>query len=86
MSLQDFSRPRSSGLNAVDLDEGDYLIGAELTDGHSDLMLFTNAGKAVFFLKKKYALWVELRVVRGITLVPQQRVVSLLVTTGEEGR
>lgn len=86
MSLQDFSRPRSSGLNAVDLDEGDYLIGAELTDGHSDLMLFTNAGKAVRFSEEKVRpMGRAARGVRGITLGSQQRVVSLLVTTGEEG-
>jgi len=48
-SLSDFSRPRPSGIIAVDLDEGDRLIGVALTDGKHDVMLFSDEGKAVRF-------------------------------------
>jgi DNA gyrase subunit A len=47
--LADFSRPRPSGIIAVGLDEGDYLIGAALTDGSYDVMLFSSEGKAIRF-------------------------------------
>jgi DNA gyrase subunit A len=47
--LSDFSRPRPSGIIAVGLDEGDYLIGVALTDGNYDVMLFSSEGKAVRF-------------------------------------
>ena len=48
--LDDFSNPRKAGIIAVDLDEGDFLIGAALTDGKHDVMLFSDGGKAVRFL------------------------------------
>ena len=47
--LDDFSNPRKAGIIAVDLDDGDHLIGAALTDGHHDVMLFSDGGKAVRF-------------------------------------
>jgi len=47
--LDDFSNPRKAGIIAVGLDEGDYLIGAALTDGRHDVMLFSDGGKAVRF-------------------------------------
>ena len=47
--LSEFSRPRPSGIIAVDLDDGDFLIGAALTDGKHDVMLFSSGGKAVRF-------------------------------------
>jgi DNA gyrase subunit A len=47
--LSDFSRPRPSGIIAVGLDEGDYLIGVSLTDGNYDVMLFSSEGKAIRF-------------------------------------
>jgi DNA gyrase subunit A len=47
--LDDFSNPRKAGIIAVDLDEGDHLIGAALTDGKHDVMLFSDGGKAVRF-------------------------------------
>ncbi len=47
--LTDFSRPRPSGIIAVGLDEGDYLIGVALTDGKYDVMLFSSEGKAIRF-------------------------------------
>jgi DNA gyrase subunit A len=48
-ALTDFSNPRKAGIIAVDLDEGDFLIGAAVTDGQHDVMLFSDAGKAVRF-------------------------------------
>jgi DNA gyrase subunit A len=48
-ALDDFSNPRKAGIIAVDLDPGDYLIGAALTDGKHDVMLFSDGGKAVRF-------------------------------------
>jgi DNA gyrase subunit A len=48
-SLDDFNNPRKAGIIAVDLDEGDHLIGAALTDGKHDVMLFSDGGKAVRF-------------------------------------
>ena len=56
--LSDFSNPRKAGIIAVDLDEGDFLIGAELTDGKHDVMLFSDSGKAVRF--DDDTLWVGL--------------------------
>ena len=50
--LADFSRPRPSGIIAVGLDEGDYLIGVALTDGSYDVMLFSSEGKAVRFVEE----------------------------------
>ena len=47
--LPNFSRPRSSGLIALNLDEGDTLIGAAITKGDAEVMLFSTAGKAVRF-------------------------------------
>ena len=51
--LSDFSNPRKAGIIAVDLDDGDYLIGADLTDGKHDVMLFSDAGKAVRFDERR---------------------------------
>jgi DNA gyrase subunit A len=48
-ALDEFNNPRKGGIIAVDLDEGDYLIGAALTDGKHDVMLFSDGGKAVRF-------------------------------------
>src|SRR5438045_6224332 len=48
-ALDEFSRPRPSGIHAVGLDGGDYLVGAALTDGKYDVMLFSSDGKAVRF-------------------------------------
>ena len=53
--LEDFSNPRKAGIIAVGLDEGDYLIGAKLTDGQHDVMLFSDGGKAVRFDEERRA-------------------------------
>ena len=82
--LSDFSRPRASGIFAVDLDEGDYLIGVALTDGKHDIMLFSNAGKAVRFSEADVRpMGRNARGVRGMRLGKGQQVISLLVVEDE---
>ncbi len=82
--LSDFSRPRSAGIFAVDLDEGDFLIGVELTDGTHDIMLFSNAGKAVRFSEEDVRpMGRNARGVRGMRLGSGQQVISLLVVENE---
>ena len=83
-ALTDFSRPRTSGIIAVDLREDDQLIGVELTDGEQTVMLFTSAGKALRFDEASVrAMGRTACGVRGIKLGKGQRVISLIV--GSEG-
>ncbi|RTZ75032.1 MAG: DNA gyrase subunit A [Gammaproteobacteria bacterium] len=80
--LADFSRPRASGIIALDLKEGDRLIGVDLTDGSQDIMLFSSAGKAVCFNESAVRPMGRTAAgVRGIRLEPGQRVISLIVAT-----
>ena len=80
--LADFSRPRASGIIALDLKEGDRLIGVDLTDGSQDIMLFSSAGKAVRFNESAVRPMGRTAAgVRGIRLEPGQRVISLIVAT-----
>jgi DNA gyrase subunit A len=82
--LSDFSRPRPSGIIAVDLEEGDYLIGVALTEGRHDIMLFSDAGKAVRFDEQDVRPMGRLaRGVRGMKLSGGQKVISLLVADNE---
>lgn len=81
VSLIDFSRPRSSGIIAIALNEGDYLVQADITDGHHDIMLFTDAGKVVRFSETKVrCMGRQAAGVRGVKLQESQRVVSLIVS------
>jgi len=59
--LSEFSNPRRAGIIAVDLDEGDFLIGAAVTDGSHDVMLFSDAGKAVRFHENDVRRWAATR-------------------------
>ena len=78
--LAAFSRPRSTGIIAVYLDTGDSLAGAVLTDGSRDIMLFSNAGKAIRFREHDVrATGRTSRGVRGMDLGGEERVISLLV-------
>ncbi|ASQ45707.1 DNA gyrase subunit A [Legionella clemsonensis] len=78
--LEAFSRPRSSGIIAVDLDEGDRLVGVDITDGSKDIMLFTDAGKVVRFDENLVRpMGRTARGVRGIRLQENQSVISLVV-------
>ena len=82
--LSEFSRPRPSGIIAVELDEGDYLVGVAITDGNYDVMLFSDAGKAVRFGEQDVrAMGRTARGVRGMTLGAGQQVISLLVAEDE---
>jgi DNA gyrase subunit A len=78
--LVDFSRPRSSGIIALDLVEGDQLVGVAVTDGQRDIMLFSSAGKVIRFKEENVrAMGRVSRGVRGIRLGEGQRVISLIV-------
>ena len=82
--LSDFSNPRKAGIIAVDLDEGDYLIGAELTDGKHDVMLFSDSGKAVRFDENDVRpMGRNARGVRGMMLEEGQAVIAMLVSGDE---
>lgn len=82
--LEAFSRPRANGIIAVDLEEGDRLIGVALTDGEQEIMLFSDAGKAVRFNEADVrAMGRTAKGVRGIKLMDGQKVVSLVVIEGE---
>jgi DNA gyrase subunit A len=84
-SLEDFSRPKKTGIIAVDLDDGDYLIGAALTDGKHDVMLFADSGKAVRFDENDVrCVGRNARGVRGMMLDKDQRIIAMLVADSEE--
>ncbi|MFC5480587.1 DNA gyrase subunit A [Massilia suwonensis] len=83
--LRDFSNPRKAGIIAVDLDEGDFLIGAALTDGQHDVMLFSDGGKAVRFDENDVRpMGRTARGVRGMNLEEGQNVIALLVAENEQ--
>ncbi len=83
-SLDEFSNPRKAGIIAVDLDPGDYLIGAALTDGQHDVMLFSDGGKAVRFDEDDVrAMGRQARGVRGMMLEEGQSVIAMLVAEDE---
>jgi DNA gyrase subunit A len=78
--LSEFSRPRSVGIWAIELDEGDRLVDVALTDGSRDVLLFASNGKAVRFAEDEVRpMGRTARGVRGITLTEQARVVTMLV-------
>jgi len=82
--LSDFSNPRKAGIIAVALDDADYLIGADLTDGRHDVMLFSDAGKAVRFDENDVRpMGRTARGVRGMTLEEGQAVIAMLVARDE---
>ncbi len=82
--LSGFSRPRSAGLIAVNLDEGDHLIGVAITNGQSDVMLFSDEGKANRFDETEVRpMGRNARGVRGMKLGKGARVISLLVAENE---
>ncbi|PKO90725.1 MAG: DNA gyrase subunit A [Betaproteobacteria bacterium HGW-Betaproteobacteria-10] len=83
--LSDFSNPRKAGIIAVALDEGDYLIGVELTNGASDIVLVSNAGKAVWFDEEDVRpMGRGARGVRGMRLQAGQSLISLLVAESDQ--
>ncbi|WP_090047547.1 DNA gyrase subunit A [Limnohabitans sp. 2KL-27] len=83
-SLDEFSNPRKGGIIAVNLDEGDFLIGAALTDGQHDVMLFSDGGKAVRFDENDVRpLGRSARGVRGMMIEETQSVIAMLVSEQE---
>ncbi|WP_348690224.1 DNA gyrase subunit A [Acidovorax soli] len=83
-ALDEFSNPRKGGIIAVNLDDGDYLIGAALTDGQHDVMLFSDGGKAVRFDENDVRpLGRQARGVRGMMLEDGQSVIAMLVAEDE---
>ncbi len=83
-ALDEFSNPRKGGIIAVNLDDGDYLIGAALTDGKHDVMLFSDGGKAVRFDENDVRpLGRQARGVRGMMLEDGQSVIAMLVAEDE---
>jgi DNA gyrase subunit A len=83
-ALADYSRPRPSGIIAVDLDEGDCLVGVAITDGKHDVMLFSDEGKAVRFDENDVRpMGRGARGVRGMNLAKGGRVIALLVAENE---
>jgi DNA gyrase subunit A len=84
-ALDEFSNPRKAGIIAVDLDDGDYLIGAALTDGKHDVMLFSDGGKAVRFDENDVRpMGRNARGVRGMMLDEGQGVIAMLVAEDEQ--
>ena len=83
-ALNEFRNPRKAGIIAVDLDEGDVLVGAALTDGQHDVMLFSDGGKAVRFDENDVRpMGRQARGVRGMMLEEHQRVIAMLVAEDE---
>ena len=84
-ALDEFSNPRKAGIIAVDLDEGDFLVGAALTDGKHDVMLFSDGGKAVRFDENDVRpMGRNARGVRGMMLEDGQSVIAMLVAEDEQ--
>lgn len=84
--LNAFSRPRSNGIIAVDLEEDDSLVGVDITDGARDIMLFTDAGKVIRFDESKVRpMGRTARGVRGIRVEKDQAVKSLVVVDPSGG-
>ncbi|MFC3394850.1 DNA topoisomerase (ATP-hydrolyzing) subunit A [Brenneria rubrifaciens] len=83
-ALTEFSRPRSAGIIAVNLNDGDELIGVDLTDGKNEVMLFSAEGKVVRFSEAAVrSMGRTATGVRGISLQGEDRVVSLIIPRGE---
>mgnify|MGYP002359392504 FL=1 len=83
-SLDEFNNPRKGGIIAVGLDEGDYLIGAALTNGSHDVMLFSDGGKAVRFDENDVRpMGRQAHGVRGMKLDENQNVIAMLVAEDE---
>jgi len=83
--LTDFSNPRKSGIIAINLDDNDFLIGAEITDGSNDIVLVSNGGKAVWFDEEDVrSMGRNTRGVRGMKLQEGQQVLSLLIASDDQ--
>ena len=84
-SLSDFSNPRKTGIIAIDLNKSDFLVGAALTNGNHDVMLFSDSGKAVRFSECSVrSMGRTARGVRGMNLELNHQIIALLVAEDEE--
>jgi len=84
-ALTEFSRPRTSGIIAVELKDGGHLVSVGLTDGNSDILLFSTAGKVIRFNEQDVRpMGRSARGVRGIGLPEGQSVVSLIIAGGQD--
>ena len=84
-SLNDFAKPRKSGIIAINLDDDDFLIGAEITSGNDDIVLVSNGGKAVWFDEGDVRqMGRATRGVRGMKLAENQQVLSLLIAIDDK--
>ncbi len=84
-SLTDFSRPRTSGIIAIDLRPESYLVDVGLTDGRQHIFLFTDAGKAIRFAESDVRVMGRgARGVRGISLKARQKVISLIIVGSDD--
>lgn len=84
VALTEFSRPRSNGIIAIELNENDKLIGVDITNGMQEVMLFTNAGKVIRFSEEAVrCMGRTARGVRGVKLQDTQKVISLVVVHPE---
>ena len=80
VALNNFSRPRSSGIKAIDLADKDNLVGVDITDGNQKIMLFSDVGKVICFDESQVrTMGRSAKGVRGISLKKDQKVVSLIV-------
>ena len=78
--LKDYSRPRASGIIAIELRENDKLIGVDITDSHKDILLFSTAGKVIRFTEKDVRPMGRTATgVRGIKIKDDQEIVSLII-------
>ena len=83
--LSDFSNPRKNGIIAIKLDNGDYLIGAEITNGKNDIVLVSNGGKAVWFDENSVrSMGRNARGVRGMKIPDENQALSLLIASSED--
>ena len=84
-SLVEFSNPRKAGIIAINLDDGDYLVGAEVTNGTNDIVLVSDGGKAVWFDEEDVRpMGRATRGVRGMKLQSKQQVLSLLIAEHDQ--
>lgn len=84
VSLEQFSRPRTNGIIALEMTAGDDLVGVDITDGDQDVMLFSNNGKVIRFHEGEVrAMGRTARGVRGMRLGSEQRVIALIVAKSE---
>ncbi|HYN54988.1 MAG TPA: DNA gyrase C-terminal beta-propeller domain-containing protein, partial [Methylotenera sp.] len=84
-ALVEFANPRKSGIIAINLDDNDYLIGAEITNGSNDIVLISNGGKAVWFDEEDVrGMGRNTRGVRGMKLQAKQQVLSLLIADDDK--